>query len=84
MNAPEAHYVANADAKVQLFSLTTITFHHFFQNSPLHHAKPVSFSNIRVQRVHKHPFSRYFFVTLQSLATARQQRIDAPYFKQRK
>ena len=30
MNAPKAHYVANADAKVQLFSGTAITFQHFF------------------------------------------------------
>ena len=30
MNAPEAHYVANADAKVQLFSVTAITLQHFF------------------------------------------------------
>ena len=30
MNAHGAHYVANADAKVQLFSVTSITFHCFF------------------------------------------------------
>ena len=30
MNAPRAHYVANADAKVQLFSVTAIAFQHFF------------------------------------------------------
>ena len=31
MNAHGAHYVANADAKVQLFSVTAITFRHFFE-----------------------------------------------------
>ena len=31
MNAHGAHYVANADAKVQLFSGTAITFRHFFK-----------------------------------------------------
>ena len=30
MNAPEAHYVANADAKIQPFFLTAITYSHFF------------------------------------------------------
>ena len=30
MNAPGAHYVANADAKVQPFFLTAITLRHFF------------------------------------------------------
>ena len=31
MNAPEAHYVANADAKIQPFFLTAITLLHFFE-----------------------------------------------------
>ena len=30
MNAPGAHYVANAGAKIQLFSVTAIAFAHFF------------------------------------------------------
>ena len=30
MNAPGAHYVANAGAKIQLFSGTAIAFRHFF------------------------------------------------------
>ena len=30
MNAPGAHYVANAGAKIQLFSGTAIAFAHFF------------------------------------------------------
>ena len=35
MNAPGAHYVANADAKIQPFFLTAITLRHFFCNNPL-------------------------------------------------
>ena len=34
MNAPEAHYVANADAKVQLFSGIAIALWHFFVKQP--------------------------------------------------
>ena len=30
MNAPRAHYVANAGAKIQLFSVTAIAFRYFF------------------------------------------------------
>ena len=44
MNAPGAHYVANAGAKIQLFSGTAIAFAHFFasghalcrQKQPIH------------------------------------------------
>ena len=39
MNAPGAHYVANADAKVQLFSVTAITFMHFFAKRALQRRK---------------------------------------------
>ena len=39
MNAHGAHYVANADAKVQLFSVTAITFHHFFVKQPFSSCK---------------------------------------------
>ena len=35
MNAPRAHYVANADAKIQPFSVTAITLRHFFTKQAL-------------------------------------------------
>ena len=35
MNAPEAHYVANADAKIQPFSGMAITLRLFFYNNSL-------------------------------------------------
>ena len=73
MNAHGAHYVANAVAKVQLFSVTAITFMHFLQSVPCNGAKTGLFTNNYAQRARKQPFSRYFCVTLQSLATARPQ-----------
>ena len=83
MNAPGAHYVANAGAKIQPFSVTSITFHCFLQNITLEQKKVIPFSNIYIQRARKQPFSRYFCVTLQSLATAQPQSMQYRY-KQKK
>ena len=50
MNAPEAHYVANADAKVQLFSVTAITLRHFFKRqAPLPCKSEFIFKQLRTK-----------------------------------
>ena len=50
MNAPETHYVANADAKVQLFSVTAITLRHFFKRqAPLACKSEFIFKQLRTK-----------------------------------
>jgi hypothetical protein len=50
MNAPGAHYVANADAKVQLFFLIAITLWHFLQQKHSTFALKGLFSNNQTLR----------------------------------
>ena len=48
MNAPEAHYVANAVAKIQPFSVTAITLLHFFaKQASKPRPKRLNFQTIR-------------------------------------
>ena len=67
MNAPEAHYVANADAKVQLFSLMTITFLHFFKSHNLQQHKILV---IYIQLRTKSPQTAIFSLFLCNFAVA--------------
>ena len=67
MNAPGAHYVANADAKVQLFSVTTITFQHFFVKQPFPSCK----SGLIFKHLHtKSPQTAIFSLFLCNFAVA--------------
>ena len=74
MNAPGAHYVANADAKVQLFSVTAITFRHFFEKQAFGASKgKVIFKQLHTKRVQTAIFSLFLcnFAVAQRLLTDR-------------
>ena len=67
MNAHGAHYVANADAKVQLFSVTAITFQHFFVKQPFPSCK----SGLIFKHLHtKSPQTAIFSLFLCNFAVA--------------
>ncbi len=67
MNAHGAQYVANADAKVQLFSVTAITFHHFFVKQPFSPCK----SGLIFKHLHtKSPQTAIFSLFLCNFAVA--------------
>lgn len=69
MNAPGAHYVANADAKVQLFSVTAITFMHFFAKRALQLRKNrVIYKQLRT----KSPQTTIFSLFLYNFAVAKR------------
>ena len=69
MNAPGAHYVANADAKIQLFSVTAITFQHFFVKQPFSSCK----SGLIFKHLHtKSPQTTIFSLFLYNFAVAKR------------
>ena len=60
MNAPWAHYVANADAKIQPFFLTAITLHHFFTIfTPRHIQRWFIFKQLHTKSVRTAVFSLF-------------------------
>ena len=67
MNAPEAHYVANADAKIQPFFLTAITLRHFFTTITF---APVQRGVIFKQLRTKNPQTAIFSLFLCNFAVA--------------
>ena len=69
MNAHGAHYVANADAKVQLFSVTAITFMLFFAKRALQRRKNrVIYKQLRT----KSPQTTIFSLFLCNFAVAQR------------